>query len=192
MRLILAGILAGVVMFMWGGIAHMALPLGKMGIQSLPGEETVLSALQTSIPADGLYFFPGMDMSRKPTPDEQRAWEAKYMAGPHGIIVYHGQGSSPLSPRQLLVELVANILACIVAALVLTRVVAGFGSRVMAATGFGLIAWLSVSASYWIWYGFPRPFALAEAVDQVVGWFLAGLVLAALLRVRTVAHPRMA
>jgi len=192
MRLILAGILAGIVMFMWGGISHMVLPLGKMGIQSLPGEEAIVSAMQGSITADGLYFFPGMDMSKKPTADEQRAWEAKYTSGPHGILVYHPQGSSPLSPRQLLGELLADILACIVAAFVLVRVVAGFGTRVLAATAFGLVAWLSVSASYWIWYGFPQPFVLAEGVDQVVGWFLAGLVLAALVRVRTVAIARAA
>ena len=36
--------------------------------------------------------------------------------------------------------------------------------------------------SYWNWYGFPTEFEIAEAVDQVVGWFLGGLVLAALVR----------
>jgi hypothetical protein len=47
----------------------------------------------------------------------------------------------------------------------------------MAVFGF-----LSISASYWNWYGFPAQYEIAEATDQIVGWFLGGLVLAAIVR----------
>jgi hypothetical protein len=35
---------------------------------------------------------------------------------------------------------------------------------------------------YWNWYGFPTDFTLAQIVENTVGWFLAGLVLALIVR----------
>ncbi len=35
---------------------------------------------------------------------------------------------------------------------------------------------------YWNWFGFPTDFIAAEAIDQVLGRFLAGLVLAAIVK----------
>jgi hypothetical protein len=49
MRILLAGILGGIVMFVWTSIAHMALPLGEAGINEIPNESVVLSAMQSSI-----------------------------------------------------------------------------------------------------------------------------------------------
>jgi hypothetical protein len=61
MRILLAGILGGIVMFVWTSIAHMALPLGEAGITEIPNESAVLSAMQSSIGDNpGLYIFPGL------------------------------------------------------------------------------------------------------------------------------------
>ena len=49
MRIVLAGVLGGIVMFLWTSIAHMALPLGEAGIGQIPNESVVLSAMQSSI-----------------------------------------------------------------------------------------------------------------------------------------------
>ena len=49
MRILLAGILGGIVMFIWTSIAHMALPLGEAGINEIPNESAVLGAMQSSI-----------------------------------------------------------------------------------------------------------------------------------------------
>ena len=129
MRVLVGGIVAGVAMFAWGALSHMALPLGTMGIKSLPGENEVVATLKDAIPEPGLYFFPGMDMKRKLTSEEERAWQ-----------------------------------------------------RVLVVTLMGLFGWVSISVSHWNWYGFPGSFAIAEGIDQVVGAFLAGLVLAAIVK----------
>lgn len=47
-----------------------------------------------------------------------------------------------------------------------------------AVAGLGLFAWISISLSYWNWYAFPADFVVAEGIDQVAGWFLAGLAVA--------------
>jgi hypothetical protein len=48
-RIILAGILGGIAMFVWTSIAHLATPLGMVGIKEIPNEQAVLSAMQSSM-----------------------------------------------------------------------------------------------------------------------------------------------
>jgi hypothetical protein len=48
----------------------------------------------------------------------------------------------------------------------------------MVVTLLGLFAWVSISFSYWNWWGFPAAFVAGEGIDQVVSAFLAGLVIA--------------
>jgi hypothetical protein len=54
--------------------------------------------------------------------------------------------------------------------------------KVFLSTLLGLFAWLSISVSYWNWYGFTGAFTSAELIDQLGGWFFGGLVLAGMTR----------
>jgi len=84
----------------------------------------------------------------------------------------------------LITELTSNILAAILVALVVSWLICSFWGRVAAAGLFGVVSWLSVDASYWNWYGFPTNYFAAQAIDQVVGWLLAGFVIAWLIKGR--------
>ena len=97
-------------------------------------------------------------------------------------MVYRPHGGKPLSPKLFGIELLSNIAACWVAAMILTRVAGGYGARVWAVTLMGLFGWLAISISYWNWYGFPGSYTMAEGIDQVAGAFFAGLVLAGIIR----------
>src|SRR5690242_18413345 len=48
MRVLIAGILGGVAMYIWSTIAHVALPLGQTGFSQMPNEAAVLAAAQAS------------------------------------------------------------------------------------------------------------------------------------------------
>lgn len=180
-KIALGALGGGVVMFIWGAVSHMVLPIGTIGLKTLPGEGPVLEALTTAIPEDGLYFFPGMDFSKDQTEEEQAAWEARYRSGPAGLLLFHPHGGAPLEASHLLIEFLSNVLASAVAAFVASLLAASLGRRTLAIALLGLLAWLSISASYWNWYGFPGDFILAEGFDQVVGWLLAGVVIARLV-----------
>ena len=181
-RIVLAGLLAGIAVFVFSAIIHMALPIGHMGLKSLPSEDAVLAAMRAGITEPGLYFFPGMDMDKKMTAEEQKAWTDRYVAGPTGLLVYHPGGEAPMLPRQLVVELLADVLAAALAAFVIGHTTASFGRRVLVVALFGVFAWLSVDVSFWNWYRFPTPWAVAELIDQAGGWFAGGLVIAAIYR----------
>ncbi len=63
-RIVAGGVAAGIVLFFWGFVAHMLLPLGEMGLQSIPTDENLAAAIKTDIREPGLYFLPGRDMSK--------------------------------------------------------------------------------------------------------------------------------
>ncbi len=185
-KILLAALAGGLVLFVWGAVSHMVLPLGEAGLKNLPDEEPVLTALGAPIPEPGLYFYPGLDM-KNATEEQRAAWVEKIKSGPSGLLLYRPSGGEAMSPRQLASELVSNILAAWVAAIVVSLIIghmdsngrsAPFGRRVLVVGLLGLFAWLSISASHWIWYGFPTAFVGAELIDQVVGWLLAGLAIA--------------
>jgi hypothetical protein len=183
-RRVMAAIAGGIVVFVWSALSHMALPLGTAGIQSIPNEERVAQAIRGTITEGGLYFFPGFDGSHKRTPEEERSWTERYRRGPSGILVVQPGGRDPMSPQQLVVELIADILAAGVAAFVLGGLGGSFVARAGAVGLLGVFEWLDINVSFWNWYKFPTAYTVAALIEQVVGWTLAGLVMALILRGR--------
>jgi len=178
-------ILGGLVLFVWGSISHMALPLGHVGIRVMPPslEPAALAALNGAMNERAIYIFPGIDMTHSPTQEEQQAWQARYAAGPAGIVAFNPRPTGSY-PTWLATELVANMLAALMAAIVILHVPAavGFGKRALLVALLGLLETFDIDVSQWNWYAFPTAYMLAQAVDHTVGWFLAGLALARVCR----------
>ena len=182
MRILIAAIAGGIVMFIWSAFAHMVVPIGEVGFRTLPNEAIIAAPLKSSVGEPGIYFVPGMDMQNA-TEAEQAAWADKYKAGPRALIVYQPTGADVMSPGQLLTELASNILTCLFGAIVLSWI-AGFVSRIVAAGLIGFAGWASILVSMWNWYGFPANYTMAQAVEQVVGWLLAGIAMAFIIKGR--------
>ena len=109
-----------------------------------------------------------------------------------GFLVIQPGGAEFMSPKQLLTELGSNIAAALLAAFVLTQVRSGYVGRVVVVTLMGVFGFVSINISYWNWYGFPTDFTIGAALDEIIGWFLGGLVLAAIVRpakIQKVAVP---
>jgi hypothetical protein len=75
-------------------------------------------------------------------------------------------------------------LAAGVAAFLLTRLQGPFLARAGAVGLLGVFEWADISVSYWNWDKFPSTFTGAALLDQVIGWTLAGLVMAWMVRPR--------
>jgi hypothetical protein len=182
-RIVIAALVGGLAMFIWGAVTHMLTPLGEAGFQSMPpaNEPAVTGALTANVPGEGMYMFPGMDENARKTDAGREEWMRRYAAGPTGLLIYHPHGGPTMNAKLLGTELLTNILAVLIAAWAASHA-RSFGKRLALVTAFGLAAWLSIEASYWNWYGFPTNYALAQLVDQVGGFFFAGLVVAWIVR----------
>ena len=179
MRIIIAAIVGGIIVFVWSAVAHIVTPLGTMGIQSLP--DSVTPSLG-AVPSSGMYFFPGMDMSHRPTPEERKAFEQKVKSGPSGVLVITKSNGATMGPQQLGSELASNVIAALIAAIVVSFMVGGWFKRAFSVALMGLFGVVSLLVSYLIWYGFPAQYVTGELITEVVGWFLAGLAIAKIVK----------
>jgi hypothetical protein len=142
MKILLAGVLGGIVMFVWTSIAHMALPLGEAGINEIPNESAVLSAMQSSIgDKTGLYIFPGLGVSKNATREEKneamKQMQQRIAANPSGILMYHPPGRQFAFGKSLAVEFSTEVLQAILVIWLLAQTrIGSFGGRV----GFVLMA----------------------------------------------------
>ncbi len=121
-------------------------------------------------------------MTKRVTKEQQDAWTARYRAGPAGLLLYQPSGGEPMTPRQLIIEFLSTVLCGLIAAFILASTVGSTGCRALMVASVGLFAWLAISVSQWDWYAFPAAFIALDAIDQVIGWLLAGLVMARMIK----------
>jgi hypothetical protein len=177
-RVLLAGLLGGLAMFVWMSVAHMALPLGRAGIREIPNEEGLLGAMRASLGgAHGFYFFPALGSAGM---DE---YGKKLAANPSGILIYHPPGSLPMTPAQLAIEFLAEIIEALLIVYLLAQArLATYGERLAFVLIAGLLASLATNISYWNWYGFPGSYTAAYMITQLIGFLCVGLIAAAMLK----------
>ena len=187
-RVLFAGILGGVAMFLWSSLAHMVLPLGHTGIKEIPNEQAVLSAIQAGLgQSSGLYFFPGMGLGSDATRQQQNAamqqYAQKLANNPSGLLIYHPPGGTALTPGKLVTEFLTELIESLLVVFLLAQTrLTSFASRVGFVILAGLMAAITTNIPYWNWYGFPTDYTLAYMSTEIVGYFVVGVVAAALLK----------
>lgn len=187
-RIIIGGVCAGVAMFIWGAISHMALGLEESTIKEFPNEEQVIPALKANIDQPGFYGFPGMHLpkgaTKEQTAEAEKKWNEKYQAGPRGILVYRPDGEQALSPKQLALQFVAETIVALIAAIALSHANAlkSYLGRVGFVTMLGLLPFFMINFPHWNWYGFPTDYTLIQLADKLLRLLVGGLVLAAIIK----------
>lgn len=191
MRILLAGILGGIAMFIWTSIAHMALPLGEAGINEMPNESTVLSAMQSSMgDKTGLYIFPGLGVGKNATRDEKneamKQTQQRIAANPSGILMYHPPGRQFAFGKSLAIEFGTEVLQAILVIWLLTQTrIGSIGGRVGFVLIAGILATITTNVSYWNWYGFPGVYTASYMLIELVGFALVGVVASLMLPKRS-------
>lgn len=189
-RVLLAAILGGVVAFIWSAVVHMVPLTQAMGLSLLNDKEPpVLASLKANVAQPGLYFFPGINLASKPSESDKNAWVERYRSGPVGLLLYRPVGGEMMEPRQLVVEFVSTLACAFIAAAILAATVGSYFRRALIVAALGVFTWLALSISQWNWYGYPFAFISLDLLDQVIGWFLAGLVMAAVIRPAQTTAP---
>jgi len=188
MKILLAGILGGIAMFIWTSLAHMVLPLGEAGIGEIPNESAVLSAMQSNIrDQTGLYIFPGLGVGKNATRQEKseamKHIAEKIAANPSGILMYHAPGRPFTLGKSLGIEFATELLEAILVVFLLAQTdIACFAGRLGFVLVAGILASITTNISYWNWYGFPEVYTASYMLIEIIGFFLVGIVASLVLR----------
>ena len=169
----MAGVAAGVAMFVWGMFSHMVLPLGDVGIQALPDEAAVTAVLKDKVKSPGLYFYPY-------TKDEA-AMEKLMAERPRGILTF----TSNVTPFNMGASIGMQCLNDIVAGLLLAWLMAmaapsltTLASKLLFGVVAGAIGTYGMLAAYCNWYGFSAAYALGAGFDSIVAACIGAFVIA--------------
>ena len=182
-RLILAGIIGGVILWIWGLISWTVIPLYTPTMRNIPNEDVVVETLSEYLSIKSIYIFPGL-----PKEDDQYSrdrWAEKYKRGPIGMIIYNPVGADPMMLGQFLIGFIIFAIASYIAAWFLSRSTAAmtsYLSRVTYCGMLGIFISLPTHLSAWNWMGYPFDFTTAMVADVVFGWIFAGLGIAGVVK----------
>ncbi len=186
-RILLAGVLGAIAMFVWNFVAHMLLPLGELGVSQIPHQSAFFSALENNIGAQpGLFFFPTPELGAGEKMHDKQVMErmaSQYESKPTGILVYRPAGRPFTFGKWLAREFSFQFVESLLAAYLLAQAALGsYLKRVVFVTIIGVIAAITTNMSYWNWYGFPKLYTMSYMFTQAMGYFCAGLVIAWILK----------
>jgi len=117
--------------------------------------------------------------------DPDSDFAKRHKAGPVVSIFYNRSGFEPMPPSTMAIGFATDLAATFIVSLLLSctgSCCAGYWRRVGFVSAFGIFLALTSHVAFYNWMHYPADFAGAFIVDAIVGWFLAGLPIAAIVR----------
>lgn len=181
-RLIIGGILGGIIVFAWGYVSWMFLPWHKPTISKFQNETLVREAVLASSTGAGLYILPNAcAIDPALSPEEQKAFREQahqqYEKGPFIMAIVRPEGVGSMTVQLIRGFVIQLLGAFLITGLLLWANLENYISRVSFVTLLAIAAGVVTYLPDWNWWGTPELFTLVGFADLVIGWFLAGLVL---------------
>lgn len=165
-----AAVLGAVVLFLWGWFSWMVLPWQMAVSNRFADEAAVQQALKMNAEQRGVYYLPFENGDERP-------------GEPVAFVNLLPDGWGAGMAKTMIVGLVGLIVAALLVLRLpgLARIPTYRGRA-----GFIALAGLAIAFYtnfvYWNWYRFPTAYTLVQMLDALIGWALAGLVMARFVR----------
>jgi hypothetical protein len=181
--LLKSGLLGGLIVFLWGFVSWMVLPYHAETLHHFQDEDAVQAALTTNVLGAGIYLLPHPEPENAKLPDAlarqnalKRLRQTEY--GPFAFAVVQPKGTGPI-PLLMARGLALKILAAILMTWLLLQMgPASYRRRVFFVMVAAMVGAILVNLEQWNWWAFPDDYVLLQMLDLLMGWFLAGLVMA--------------
>ncbi len=181
-RVVLASVVGAVVFMAWGFLFWVGGLAPEDLFKAAPDEPAALAALSASFPESGVYALPSPSKGMN-DPD----FIARHAAGPVAQVFIQREGSPVNDPQLYAFGFLHDVVSAFLLALVLAGVssgLPGFGQRWFALVLVALFAVVAQEGADIVWWGHDPAYHLWIAGYGVIGWALAGLPIAALVRQR--------
>ena len=183
-KLTLGTLAATIAMFIWGAVFWMS-PMPYSVLGRTPDDAAAGKALIEHFPANATYVLPGMY-------NAEDKLAALHKSGPLAMIHMRREGAEMMEPAVLALGFLHELVTVMLMGALLA--LAGpslptYVSRVRFLTLAGMAVAVFTDLGAPIWWRHPWPFHLVSALYTVTAWFVAGLVLAAVLPTRSGTVP---
>jgi len=169
MRNVIAAVVAGIIMLIWGFVSWTILPWHNTDVHAFADQASTMQVMLDNAPRSGIYTIPANQADY--TQNEPAAFVNVLKNG-------YGAGMGEMMG----VGLIGNILMAYLAILLLSKTAGLNYSQKVAFIGLiGLLIGVAASFPYWNWFGFPTGYSLVNIIDTVITWVLAGLVIGKLV-----------
>lgn len=186
-RCFLSALTGAVVVFIWSSFSWMVLPWHSWEIKSFSQNGTLVAqAIMQEATEPGIYLVPNMQADLAQDLDKQKDWQAKARKGPFVYMSVNPNGTPWDMNASMLIQFLIEFVIAAVATSLLARVNLRnvFSQALFVSVTVSLGAFL-MSASAWNWWGFPLRTVWINVPDVAIGWFLAGLAIAAITKNKT-------
>ena len=179
-KLILSGIVGGLIVFAWEMISWMVMPWHGSTMENFKSPAVVQEILVANADKNGVYLIPACPKKdgSKATKDEMAKSHEQMSKGPFALVVMSPQGIGSMNGLMAKGLGIQILSALLITGLLLRTKIKSYFSRVGFVVTVALVAVTLVVLPNWNWWGFPLPFTLVGTADILIGWLLAGLAIA--------------
>lgn len=158
--------LSAIVLFAWGFLSWAILPWHNAVADKFADESAVSAVLKENAPSAGMYYLPFAQEDLKPG-----VLFALVNVLPDGVDGTMG--------GMMALALLGQAVSAVLVILLLCRTsIPDYWGRVRFVALTGVAIGFVSHFPYWNWFGFSTSYTLVIIVDNLIAWFLAGLVLA--------------
>ncbi|MBK1855284.1 hypothetical protein JO972_09970 [Verrucomicrobiaceae bacterium 5K15] len=174
-RVITAIITGSLIAFLWGFVSWTVLDWHSPA--SFKNDDAVRQVISDNADTHGVYLLP--------TPSNDADHAARITQGPFVYATIRpGRLEQPWSMTEpLIYSFAINVLGCLIITISVLRIRATrYISRASVGITMGVFAAISVVLPQWNWFETPGKHLLANALDPIIAYTLAGLVIAAIIK----------
>lgn len=170
-KTILGAVLAGIVLFIWSALSWMVIPWHDKTMTGFTDDKAVNDVIRANAKTSGVYFSPA---------DQNRVANS-----PNVYAAVRVEGMASMTKPLIVSFLIDVVSALLVAWLLLQTTSRSFMGRVCFVVTVALAVGVIARLPDWNWWGFPAGYTMVTIFDLIIGWFLAGLVIARFATTKT-------
>lgn len=168
-----ASVLGAIVLFLWGYASWMVLPWHHSTLKTFKDDVAVSQVIKANVSESGVYISPVMNPNNAD------------IAGK--TLIFTNIDVNGMPSNSMTMPMIISFITQLIAAFLVTWLLAntagmGYLRRVAFVVVFALAASIVTNVPAWNWFKFDTHFTLVAMADLVIGWFLAGIFIAALVK----------
>ena len=179
-RIVVAGIVGGILVFFMGFVEHELLGWSSRTFSPIAKDDEFREQLKGHNLPPAMYAFPAMPKDKSSA--EMDPFIKKWTEGPSGFLIVAPPGDMNMG-TMIGLEFLTGTIAALIAAWIVSLISADkpFLWRWKVVVLMGIFGWMSIVASYGIWWQFPWAFIRDDLLGAILEWCVGGAAIAGIV-----------